>query len=256
MLGFAFLAPVKMTWLILDPGADGGRPIEYEVIACANPTDLTCSNAGDFKSLAKGVHDGGELSLTFRPGLTLLDDGPLLAEVVSQDTFRGLGGIRMPIVLHLKAGAEEIYAKKLMVFSCQFFPEMKQNVSPVLPGVTLDGVEWGQSDRPVRSRPTDGGVVVKPLFFDDLQEPYVVPSFQLRPLKLVEAWKISYYADVGRFSPGDTGGVGFDGELGRHVTEWTPTSADQTERDVNFWFVVRDGRGGQTWLTRTLHYQP
>ena len=270
----AFARPIAMTWLIQDPKGEG-REIAYDVKACANQGDFKCENEGDFVELASGVTKAGELKRVLTPGFSFVDvppDGgigsgtPLLLEVGTQDTFRGIGGLRMPIVIHIKAGSEETYAQKLMVFSCRIFPEMKPNVSPALPGMTYttnesrrvgadDGGVWGESDLPVFAG-KDGGIRFEPLPFTHLQESYVVPSFQLKPLGLVESWKISWHADLGRVSPNETGGVGFDGEEEKHRVFWSPLIAENTEQDVNFWMVVRDGRGGQTWIHRTLHWKP
>ncbi len=269
-----FARPIEMTWLIQDPKGEG-RDITYDVKACANQSDLKCQNEGDFVELARGVTRAGELKRTLAPGFTFVDvppdagfgEGtPLLLEVGLQDRFRGIGGLRMPIVLHLKAGEEEVYAMKLMVFSCKAFPTMAPNVNPVLSGITYtttdsrlagldDGGLWGEADKP-QFFGKDAGVRFEPLPFLDQQETYTVPSFELKPLKLSEAWKISWHSDLGRIDPLETGGAGLDGIESKHRVFWTPLNANKEERDVNFWFVVRDGRGGQTWLRRTMHWTP
>lgn len=269
---FVYATPIQMTWLILDPKG-AGRDISWDVRACASQSDYKCENEGDFVKLASGTTKAGELKSTIRPGLSFVDvpaDGglgsPLLGEVASQDTFRGFGGFRMPIVLHLKAGTEETYAQKLMVFSCRAFPGMNPNVNPVLPGMTFttnetrsrgteDGGLWVEGQLPLFTG-KDGGIRFEPLPTQPLQEAYVVPTFELKPLDLVEAWKISWHADLGRITPSQTGGVGLDGEEGKHRVFWSPLIAENTEQDVNFWMVVRDGRGGQTWIQRTAHWKP
>jgi hypothetical protein len=269
----AFARPVEMTWLIMDP--DGGnRDIAWDVRACAHQNDLKCENQGDFVELDRGTTRAGELKRTLTPGFQFVDvppdagfgsGTPLLLEVGTQDTFRGIGGLRMPIVLHVKAGDEEAYAMKLMVFSCRAFPDMKANVNPKLPGISFTtndsrlvsdaGIVWGENDLPEFSG-KDGGIVFEPLPFEEFEETYVVPSFELKPLTLVESWKLSWHADLGRISPNATGGTGLDGIESRHKVTWSPLIADNTERDVNFWMVVRDGRGGQTWIHRKLHWKP
>jgi hypothetical protein len=253
----AFGADLKMTWLIEDPKG-ASRHLSYRVLACANANDLKCENEGDFKQLAAGETDGGdELTLNLRPGLTQVADGFLLQEVLSQDSYKGLGGARMPIVLRLNGADEEVYAQKLMVFSYPFFPTMKPNVNPRLPGIMFaDGGIWGEHDVPQFQGHADAGVKLEPVPFEALQEEYVVPSFELKPLTLNESWKISWTADLGHFSPTETGGVGFAGDEGKHRVVWNALGANTTESDVHFWFVVRDGRGGQTWLRRTAHWKP
>ncbi len=267
-----YARPITMKWLILDPKG-AGRDIQYEIRACANQTDYKCENEGDHLSLASGTTKAGELTKVLSPGFSFVDvpaDGgtgtPLIAEVAAQDQFRGFGGFRMPIVIHLKAGAEEIYAQKLMVFSCRAFPSMKPNVNPVLPGVRWSdsvvrgalgdaGVVWADTDLP-QFQGKDGGVRFEAIDFADRQEEYTVPTFKLEPLNLVESWQISWHADLGRTTPNETGGVDLGGEEGRHFVGWNPLIAENTERDVNFWLVVRDGRGGQSWISRKAHWKP
>ncbi len=54
----------------------------------------------------------------------------------------------------------------------------------------------------------------------------------------------------------ETGGSNLVGEEGRHRSEWTPSRTSTEPLDVDFWFVVRDGRGGQSWLRRQAHWTP
>lgn len=262
--------PVRLTTLIVDPRGEG-RSLSYELRACANTGDRTCSNTGDFVILDAGTTAAGELvqsfSLTsvpakdggFFPDVLTLEDGtdggtPLLQEVIEQDSFKGLGGIRMPVVLNLRGGSEQLYAQKLMVLNCKLFPDMKQNVTPVLPGVTLAGDEWREDQIPtVTGR---GPFRVEPLDYSALEEPYVVPSFSLSPIRLNESWKIAWFTESGEMSPYETGGTNVAGMSGQKGSRWTPDSTVTTERDVRFYFVVRDGRGGESWLQRTLHWKP
>ena len=252
-----FAAPVRYTALIADPAGEG-RSLHFELFACASPSDRDCSQedrvlvtSGD---IAPTLPDTWlEHSLVLSPGLLQLPDhSPLLLRVLELDPYHGLGGIRLPLVLHLSAGTEEIWASKLMVFSCAYFPESRQNVNPVIPGVRLNGVPWGEGEVPLLA---GGPFEVTPEDFSEREEPYVVPALDLSKVELVESWRLSWYADLGTFSPGNTGGVDPGGEEGRHRTEWSPPrQAD--EQDVHFWFVARDGRGGMTWLSRTGHYRP
>jgi hypothetical protein len=266
---FAFLRPVALRWLIADPKGEG-RDITYSLTACANINDRKCENENDFIELESGTTKAGTLEQTirlvgevetgpegpkFKP-LLLPDDVPLLQETILQDTYKGLGGIRVPLVLKLSAGEEVIYAQKLMVFSCRFFADQKPNVNPVLPGMTLDGQEWEESK--VRTLAGNAPFVLLPLDFSDREEPYVVPSFSLEPIALQEAWKVSWHATVGKFSTSETGGVDFSGEGEKHRNEWAPRLEDFAggEQDVTFTFVARDGRGGISWIQRQGHWIP
>ena len=250
-----FPAPVTLTALIADP-AGKGRALTYELRACASTDDGTCSRPGESTRLAFGTdaHDG-ELVLTTRPALTQVGDGGFLIQsVLAEDPFKGLGGVRMPLVLHVYAGTEEVFAQKLMVFSCKLFPGQIANENPVLPGITLpDGSAWLEGTPPTFTGP--GAVALKTPDLAPYEVPYLVPSIQLLPVHLQESWRLAWYADHGAFSPESTGGVNGGGAVSANVTAWTPSSSDAAG-SVRYWFVVRDGRGGMSWLARSAHFAP
>jgi hypothetical protein len=255
----ALAAPIQVVSLVADP-AGGGRQISYELWGCADPSDGACEDEENRVLLSQGTTQDGELALTVAPVLALLpDDTPFILRVVEEDPYTGLGGIRMPLVLHLQAGAEEIWAQKLMVYSCKYFPDQEQNVLPVLPGLMLGGAALDPGVPPDLLGP--GPFTFAPMDFAALEEPYVVLGFPEPPsttpaaIHLTESWMISWYADYGRFSPGTTGGANVIGVQGPNESEWRPPVPGEA-RDVRFWFVVRDGRGGLSWLTRQARYRP
>lgn len=248
--------PLDFTTLVADP-AGAGRQISYELRTCTRTGDRTCGTDGENVLLAQGTTAAGELKLKLTLGTVLLPDAtPLLLEVINRDLYKGFGGIRVPVVLHLKAEdtAEEIYAQKLMVFQCQFFPQMKQNVLPVMPGVNLEGESWGEAE--VRALAGQGPFLVEPQDFVDLEEPYVVPSLTFTPVNLVERWKVDYYTTQGTFDTSESGGADLGGNDERHKSRWQPGTKVTEPSDVDFWFTVRDGRGGQSWLHRKAHWTP
>lgn len=249
---------ITYTALIADP-AGQGRPLQYRLAACANRADRDCNDEGDFVDLESGETVGGEFTTTMRPGGKILDDPeatPLLFEVIDFDTFKGLGGIRLPLTLELTAPdtGEKIYVQKLMVYTCQFFPSMKQNVTPELPGVTWNGEPWAEGE--VKQWQGKEEVSLEPQDFSTLQEEYVVPSLMLTPVNLTEAWKVTWTTTSGTMTPYQTGGVDVVGEEGRHNTKWMPDQKATEPADVTFWFIVRDGRGGMSWLKRQAHWEP
>ncbi|RYZ34073.1 MAG: hypothetical protein EOO72_13425, partial [Myxococcaceae bacterium] len=88
-----------------------------------------------------------------------------------------------------------------------------------------------------------------------LEEAYVVPGLRLQAVNLKEAWEISWHATLGEFGPQETGGADFGGQQGRHRTEWKPAQGAAAQ-EVTFWAVVRDGRGGSSWLVRRARWSP
>ncbi|RYZ42623.1 MAG: hypothetical protein EOO71_07175 [Myxococcaceae bacterium] len=252
--GAALAAPVTFRALLVDPSG-GGRAIDYSLWACADPDDQTCADTAQRVLLAQGSTTEAELSLPLRPGDAHVEDGtPLLARVLQADPYQGLGGLRMPLVLHARAGGEQVYAQKLMVFSCPLVPGMNANQNPVLPELNLDGAPWT-----ARTVPEPHGLGPFVVTLDDLtdrQEAYVVPGLRQESVRLTESWKVSWHASFGEFSPEETGGAGLGGEPGRHRTEWKPPEQGGDAREVLIWAVVRDGRGGQSWVGRRARWSP
>jgi hypothetical protein len=251
----SFFQPIELRSLVLDPAGEG-REITWTLWSCPSTSYRTCSAAEvgtDRVQLAEGRQPAGEWQVTLDnlAASTTQAGAPLLQRVWEEDPFRGLGGLRVPLFLHLRAGDEEIWGQKLMVYSCQLFPDMSQNVNPELPAILLGGAPWPADEVIGVSGP--GPFEVEPEDFSERQEVYVVPSFELQPVVLKESWKIAWHADFGRFSPNVTGGADFGGGEARHRTEWLPPREGEG-REVRFWFVVRDGRGGMSWTERRLQY--
>lgn len=255
-LAAALVRPVRLTALIPDP-AGGGRDLDYTLWACADPDDETCKL--DHVELARGVTKGGELVIDLfpGPGAAQLPDKTFLAQrVLEEDTYRGLGGLRLPLVLWVRGGGrggEQIYSQKLMVYGCPFFPEMKPNVQPEPPALLLEDAPWEEGVARELSGP--GPFRVEAPDFSEREEAYVVPSFELKPVHLQEAWKLAWHASLGSFSPNNTGGADLGGGVARHRVEWQPPKGAPAQ-EVRFWIVTRDGRGGMSWVERTVKYTP
>ena len=144
--------PLEFRALIADPKGNG-RAVQYRLSVCTDVSDRTCANPEKRVLLNEGelsASGTSELSMQVTPVSELRDGGlpsirslpngtAVLLDVLQNDTFRGLGGIRVPVVLELTATdtGEHIYAQKLMPYVCKFLPQMVQNVLPVLPGMTL-----------------------------------------------------------------------------------------------------------------------
>lgn len=246
--------PLEIRALLADPKGEG-REISWVLSACAWPGDRRCAEEANRVALASGKTQPGELVVTARPGVAVAEDGvPLLQKVFEQDLYRGLGGLRMPLVLRVSAGEELIHAQKLMVFTVPLVAGMEANVNPVLPGLIRDDQAWPAGELPTLTG--EGPFRLTPEDFSALEERYVVPTFELEPLPLEESWQLSWHVDYGRLSPEETGGTNLAGVEGRHRVEWTPPARERERRNVNLWVVARDGRGGTTWLTRTFVYEP
>lgn len=248
--------PISYSALIYD--TDGGtRRLRYRLSTCNSRTDRTCTDGGMNIDLKTGTTHGGVYSTTIVPGAQIFDDGtPLLFEVILADTYKGLGGVRVPLNLELVSEdtGEHLFVQKLMVYTCQFFPQMTQNVTPVMPGVTWNGEAWAEDE--VKQWQGRDEVTLLPDDFSAFEEAYTVPSLFLQPINLVETWKVTWMTTGGTMSSFETGGTDLGGTSERHKNKWKPPQNDDLERDIDFYFVVRDGRGGQSWLTRHAHWKP
>lgn len=251
-------APVELRALVADPAGEG-RGFDWELFACDRPSERRCADLERRVSLGAGRAKSGELSATVRLGAQLFPDGgSLLLSSLQADLYQGLGGIRVPVLLVLTAPdtGERIFAQKLMVFQCNLFPETRQNVNPTPPPLALDGEAWEAAAVPeVRGAgpfaiEADGDEVALG------EETYVVPTFSLQPLTLRESWKIARYVTHGDLTPYETGGATVPGTAERHRSLWRPASTMREPTEVRFWFVVRDGRGGQAWTERRLRWSP
>jgi hypothetical protein len=265
-----YLQPVQYRALLADP-AGAGRPLDWALFSCVSQGDRDCNE--ERLEMGRGQTPPGVLAPPpFQNGKLLgaeeLLNGNvtdpaelLLLKVIAADTFRGLGGIRVPLVLDVKAGGEQVFAQKLMVYSCRRVEGMRANVNPVLPGLTLRGQAWEAASPPALQGP--GPFRIEPLPFTapdgtPLEEAYVVPSLAAEPLpiQLQEAWQISWHTDYGRMSREETGGADFANTVGRHQVDWVPPATGGQARAVRVWAVVRDGRGGQSWLERSFTWAP
>ncbi|MCI0573568.1 MAG: hypothetical protein L0Y66_22750 [Myxococcaceae bacterium] len=263
----ALTTPISFRALVVDPKGET-RPVRASLTACSKQSDRDCNEEDSVRlvmfdeELASEELVKGEFTRMVEPtsgnvGQYVEDLARVLVAAAEADTYKGLGGIRLPLVLHVSAGEEEIFAQKLMVFSCPRVEGQAQNVNPELPGLLLEGADWAEAGLPELSGA--GPFDVEPLDFSDREEAYVVPSlaFPPEPVHLTESWKISWHTDYGRMEPQETGGTDLGGFAGRHQVQWLPPANDPRPQErVRVWAVVRDGRGGQSWLERSFRYAP
>lgn len=250
-----FASEVQLRVLIADPAGEG-REISYELWTCADREDPTCAQSEDNQQsrvlLAQGTAFDGELLIPLRPALVTLEDGTALLQRIIE-VSPSLSRVWVPLSLYLRAGDEAIYAQKLMTYSCRLLPQMLPNQEPVLENVFVEDQLFDPSQPVVLTAQEEFDL--RPEAFTDRQESYVLPSFRLEPVELEERWELNWYTDYGAFSPGSTGGANPGGGELRHNVVWRPPF-QPTERDVRFWLVIRDGRGGTTWLQRTARFRP
>ena len=92
----ALATPVRLTVLLADPAGEG-RELQYVLAACSGARDDVCEE--DRVELARGTSLPGQLVIDLAPGpgvARLADGTPLVQRVLSKDTYKGLGGVRLP----------------------------------------------------------------------------------------------------------------------------------------------------------------
>ena len=245
-----FDAPGTFRALLADP-LGAGRNLDYDLKACVSQSDTRCDQDPDQTvAITSGSMPAGDWSFPLSPGeLTLADGSRLWKKALASALDSGQAGFWLPIVLHVKAGTEEIFAQKLMVLSCHTYSDSAANTNPDLPDLLRNGEVWAPDDH----TPFADDLTLELAPFDDRREHYVEPDINLKPVELDETWRISWFTTLGGFTP-----VSADGAIGtvddpkRHA-KWESTDTVPTP-NVQFWVVVRDGRGGMSWLSRSADH--
>jgi hypothetical protein len=118
------------------------------------------------------------------------------------------------------------------------------NHNPQIQGVSLDGADWSEQAVPsatCKQQPcrayADQKIVVRA---DGASE----QSVDLQGLPINEQAVVQFYATGGEFD--DDVKLASDAD-----NQWRARAEDAGKR-ITFWFVVRDDRGGVSWIERTL----
>ena len=195
----------------------------------------------------------------------------------------------MPVVFQLTAtaGSDTVRAIKRAIFWTHAVrADQRANTTPVIPGVRAyarrdettaeplpDAVRALEAGAPADVTPD--GLWIDPVAAGDptttaLAESYVTATLdrvtgQVGPIDVKETLTYSFYASAGTFSPLQTRSEPPPGVVPRgrlHIESKYHPPKDMTNRpagasateplDVTIWIVVRDERGGASWVTRSL----
>ena len=248
------LAPVTVTALIADP-AGNGRPIHYDFAYCSALVDNRC-RLTDPNAFVVGAGDvtpdagWAELSATFTPKLAVL------AAAVQADPYHGFGFLPLPVELTLTAGNEEVVGFKRVLLTVVFQgePVPTPNQNPFIPELLIDGAAWSASG-PIALEGRQSHTV-SPVLVPGAEERYQRPQFAGGSLSFRESWRYNFFATAGGFSPFGSGGQSnVTGSKNPTESVWAPRTEDGAGR-VNYFVVVRDGRGGEGWTVRTADFAP
>jgi len=252
----AEIGEVDIEVLWADP-ADG-RPRPWTLKACAirsnynygmgqlNEARDRCEDDVIAVPLAAGSALPGEaIRAKFRA------DVAQLARARQLDPLKGFDG-QVTMVIEVAIGAPEdplrVYGQKRVTYSLPLPEGKRANQNPRLLGVMAGGADLvdGAGFAPGQK------LALLPVAADDAAEMYRVLTFTSGVRELQETIRYSWFATRGEFTREQTGGaprVQLGDEPREIDTEW---QAPEEPGPVQFWFVIRDERGGTSWMMRQV----
>lgn len=273
------VAPVRLRALAVDP-RDPAREIAWELWACT-PEATGCAEAERRWPVAR-VAEGAcqvlpedaavprqearldALGCDFVPTLALLRAS------LEADPYRGFGGVPLMVELRLLEGSQPVSVHKRLVYTVPLpyspVPASKEaNRNPELAAIEIDGESWSLERLATESPrfPPAAERELLPVPAPEAKERYWVvttgspgaPADLGRPpgeAQLEEILSYEFYTTAGAFSSGRTGGSGSafftDKKVADPSSTWTAPAA-ALSAPVRFWIVIRDDRGGSSWVS-------
>ena len=232
---------VRLRVLAVDPYRDGFASMTSALCA---PTDSRRCDAGPRFDLGREVRSGGTEFSTTVPGALM---APLLQYAESSDALKGLGGIRVMFAMSVADGDPNgpVAGDKIILYSPVGTPP---NHNPLLTGlaVTQDGIAAGTAD-PAHPLQLKLGVKygLRPLLADGAREQYDTTDLKGNTVHLTEDPQYAFFV---------TPGAEVDRDTAYEPQDGVAPSDGLTRIDAfrggsgTLWVVVRDGRGGESWL--------
>jgi hypothetical protein len=228
---------VTLRVLAVDPSRDAG--VQTALLQVCGPTDSRrCDEGPSF--------DAGIVPLTFT--LPAFDPRSLLGN----DKLGDYGGIRVQLSYTVGDGSSggPVHASKTIIYSpvgssCD--PDAGPNKNPQLGDVrlTIVGADAGvlAQDKPLLIGTEYG---VRPLLADGGEEDYCALDLRGQIVRLKEQAHYSFFTAPGGEFDTDTADEPLDGGAPPDgLARFTPHADAGT-----IWIVVRDGRGGESWVER------
>jgi hypothetical protein len=252
------IPPITVTALYADPGE--ARRLEWIMTACPPTRSLRCDDptapyiAVDFGSI-DDPEDAGSQGISG----TFTATPAVLQESLRLDDAALLGGIGVQIeIVVFPAGdpdlSRAVFASKKVLYSPRLPAARVANSNPPLPELTVHGARCGDPLEPpwqVRAGDELTIMVTEP---EGARETYQLPTFDGSVRTITENLSYQWYATAGSFSAEMTGGpLDPFGNEPALLSKWT---APNDPGEVRFWLVVRDERGGVSWLERCFAVQP
>jgi hypothetical protein len=258
--------PLSVRALVVDP--QGGQTVTWSYALC-----LVAPSAGT--GSAARCPDG---SPALVGGTTPLDQigffaplSPAIAAILSSKQ-----ALAPQVKLELTVGDAPLYAEKALTLTPEPVAGQAPNQNPVVSQLIFDGMPWlasaplalkfGQcSDERKetitnadRSKSTFCTHLLLPTFDDAQQQLYSALSATTGQVTLQqEKLRVAWFADQGVLNHATTQQAGATNNptaSGDLTNVWRETDG-LSGALVTFWFVVRDGRGGESWEIRQLQFE-
>jgi hypothetical protein len=224
-------------------------------------TVAPCGDAG--VAASQGAAPVGELSEAFGvPG-----------EVVAV-LHSGVSGVapQWQIELDISSDAGVLVAVKKVTLTPSPVPGQGPNSNPELSGLTFDGMDW-PADAPLSvpfdmcapdkrvppagEHPEPGPCTheIAPVVDPSQAETFVGPGPSGDPEQQTETLTFDWFSDQGSFGRESTARLANAFSMGAALPMATSTTWNEPgtkPASATFWVVVRDGRGGESWLRREL----
>jgi hypothetical protein len=237
---------VHLRILAVDP-ARPGNFMTLSASLCA-PTDSRRCEGGPRFDLPRATRNSGDEFSATVPGALLV---PVIRFAQSDDKLKGLGGIRVMFALSV-ADADPhapVYASKLLLYSQRGTPP---NHNPTLSKLTLtrDGV-FQKDVFPGETLALSLGALygVRPVLADGAREEYDTTDLQGRTVHLKEDPSYAFFTTPGAEFDRDTADEPIDGIAPPDGLTRIDSFSRGSDAINKIWVVVRDGRGGESWLS-------
>jgi hypothetical protein len=272
-------SPIQLKALVADPKG-GGRNLSWIWTECPGTGTERCPDDPAYV-IATGNGPPSQIAATFDVvGEALAEeqteascDGgcpptPLFTTFADNPLGFCRFGVWQQIGLEVDTpDAGSIWGSTLMVFTpvpddyptdggCPLGPDggMPPHDNPEFSVLELDGNPLPVSG--VVNAPAGVSHTMTPVIPSDGEQPYCVPNFQGGWTNLTETWLFSLMTTVGTFSQEQVGAGGFANLQGGQINLTVNWSTPGDGGAATIYSVVRDGRGGTSWITRDVDLQP
>ncbi len=234
---------VHLRILAVDPARPGGFTTLLASL-CAPTDSRRCDNRGPQYDLPRTVRHGGDEFAADVPGLLM---APVIQFAQSNDALKGLGGIRVMFAFSVDDTDPNgsVFADKILLYSQRGTPP---NHNPAVTRLTL--TQSGVFFKTVAAGetlqlPVGTQYGVRPILAAGARETYTATDLQGHTVQLTEDPSYAFFTTPGAEFDRDTADEPIDGVAPPDGL----TRLDAFNRGSGtVWLVVRDGRGGESWV--------